>query len=87
MLAGTGSGITGAASTVARDRLSNNVLVLSTDKGKLAASSISVNSIQDIITSGGGGTPINHNLTPTQAVISDANGQVSAAYASNIEVR
>ena len=86
MLTGNGVAITGAASTVVRDNLLNDVLLVSNDKGKLAASSIRVNSINALIAGGGGGTPINHNLTPNKAVISDATGQVSTASVSNIEV-
>ena len=86
MLAGNGVAITGAASTVARDNRLHAVLIVSNDKGKLAASSIRDNRINALIAGGGGGTPINHNLTPNKAVMSDANGQVSTSSVSNTEV-
>ena len=52
MLVGNGFGITGAASTAARDNLPSNVALVSNDRGKIAASSLTVNSIQGIITGG-----------------------------------
>ena len=77
MLAGNGFGITGAASTVVRDNLTKNFVLVSNDKGKIAASSVPVSSIQDIV---------DLNLTPNKAVISDANGKVSTSSVSSIEV-
>ena len=77
MLAGNGFGITGAASTVVRDNLTKNFVLVSNDKGKIAASSVPVSSIQDIV---------DQNLTPNKAVISDANGKVSTSSVSSIEV-
>ena len=85
MLAGNGFGITGAASTVARDNLPSNVVLVSTDKGKIAASSLTVNSIQGIIT-GGATTIVDFNLAPNKAVISDSGGKVSASSASSLEI-
>ena len=85
MLAGNGFGITGAASTVARDNLTSNVVLVSNGRGKIAASSLTVNSIQGIIT-GGATTIIDYNLTPNKAVISDATGKVSTSSVSYIEV-
>ena len=83
MLAGKGFGITGAASTVARDNLPSNVVLVSNDRGKTAASLLTVNSIQGIIT-GGATTIIDYNLTPNKAVVSDANGKVTTSSASYI---
>ena len=77
MLAGNGFGITGAASTVVRDNLTKNFVLVSNDKGNNAASSVPVSSIQDIV---------DQNLTPNKAVISDANGKVSTSSVSSIEV-
>ena len=85
MLAGNGFGITGAASTVAHDNITSNAVLVSNGRGKLAASSLTVNSIQGIIT-GGATTIIDYNLTPNKAVISDATGKVSTASVSDIEV-
>ena len=85
MLAGNGFGITGAASTVARDNIPKNVVLVSNDRGKIAASSLTVNSIQGIIT-GGATTIIDYNLTPNKAVISDASGKVSTSLVSYMEV-
>jgi len=85
MLAGNGFGITGAASTVARDNLPSNVVLVSNDRGKIAASSLTVNSIQGIIT-GGATTIVDYNLAPNKAVISDANGKVSTSSASDLEI-
>ena len=48
MLAGTGSSITGAASTVARDNLTKNVILVSNSKGKIAASSVSIDALQGV---------------------------------------
>ena len=62
MLAGNGIGITGAASTVVRDNLTKNVILVSNDKGKIAASSVTLDSI---VNGGGGGTTVpDYNLTP-----------------------
>ena len=49
MLAGSGFNITGAASTVTRVNLPSNVVLVSNDRGKIAASSLTVDSIQGII--------------------------------------
>ena len=85
MLAGNGFGITGAASTVARDNIPKNVVVVSHGRGNIAASSLTVNSIQGIIT-GGATTIIDYNLTPNKAVVSYANGKVATSSASYIEI-
>ena len=55
MLAGRGIGITGAASTVVRDHLTKNVILVSNDTGNIAASSVTIDSI---VNSGGGGTTV-----------------------------
>ena len=47
MLAGSGFNITGAASTVTRVNLPSNVVLVSNDRGKIAASSLTVDSIQE----------------------------------------
>ena len=66
MLAGSGIGITGAASTVVRDNLTKNVILVSSDKGKIATSSVTIDSIGN---SGGGGTTVpDYNLTPNKVV-------------------
>jgi len=85
MLAGSGIGITGAASTVVRDNLAKNVVLVSNDKGKIAASPLSINSFQSVVT-GGATTITDYDLTPNKVVISDAAGKVSTSAVSNIEV-
>ena len=85
MLAGNGSAITGAASTVARDNLPKNVVIVSNDKGKIAASTLSVSQIQGVIT-GGATTIIDYNLTPNKAIISSADGKVTTSTVTNIEL-
>ena len=85
MLAGNGFGITGAASTVARDNLPSNAVLVSNNRGKLAASSLTVNTVQGIRT-GGATCIVDCNLAPNKAVISDANGKVSTSSASNLEI-
>jgi Cu/Ag efflux protein CusF len=85
MLAGTAGVITGAASTVARDNLPKNVVVVSNDKGKIAGSSLSLNAIQGVII-GGATTITDYNLTPNKVVISNADGKVATSSVSDIEV-
>ena len=85
MLAGNGSAITGAASTVARDNLPQNVVIVSNDKGKTAAASLSGNEMQGIITSGAT-TIIDYNLTPNKAVISSVDGKVATSTVTNVEL-
>ena len=75
MLAGNGLGITGATSTVARDNLPKNIIVVSNDKGKIAASPISMHELQTSI-SGGATTIIDNDLIPNQVVIPNADGKV-----------
>ena len=85
MLAGSRSAITGAASTVVRDNLNKNVVLVSSNKGKIAASNVSISSLQRVIT--GGATPIiDENLTPHKVVISDADGKIGTSSVSRIEV-
>ena len=85
MLACNGLGITGAASTVARGNLPKNIIVVSNDKGKIAASPISIHELQTSI-SGGATTIINNDLTPNKVVISNADGKVSTSSVSSREV-
>ena len=85
MLARSGSSITGAASTVVRDNLPNNVVLLSNNKGKLAASPLSISQLQGGIT-GGATTITDYNLTPNKVVVSDAYGKINTSSVSNIEV-
>ena len=66
MLAGSGSWMTGAASTVVRNSLNKNVVLVSSSKGKIAASNVSLSSLQRIIT-GGATTIIDYNLTTKQS--------------------
>ena len=84
MLAGNGSVITGGASTVIRDNLPKNVVLVSNDKGKISASTLSVNQIQGVI-SGGATTIIDYNLTANKALISSAEGKVGTSTVTNIE--
>jgi hypothetical protein len=46
MLAGTGSSITGSASTVVRYNLTKNVILVSNSRGNIAASSVSIDALQ-----------------------------------------
>ena len=85
MLAGNSSSITGAASTVVRDNLNKNVVLVSNNKGKIAASNVSLSSLQGVIT-GGATTIIDYNLTPNKVVVSNADGKISTSSVSNIEV-
>ena len=48
----SGSTITGAASTIVRDNLPSNVVLVSNEDGKVASSSLSINGIQGIIQGG-----------------------------------
>ena len=64
MLAGSGSVITGGASTVTRDNIPRNVAFVSNDKGNISASTVSVCQIQGVI-SGGATTIIEYTLTAT----------------------
>ena len=66
MLAGNGGAITGAASTIVRDNISKHVVVVTNNNGKIAASSLTVSSIQGVIT-GGATTVVGFNLTPKQS--------------------
>ena len=84
-MAGKWFGITGAASTVARDNIQSNVVLVSNKRGNIAASSLTVNSIQGTIT-GGATTIVDYNLAPNKAVISDANGKVSTSSGSDLEI-
>ena len=85
MLAGSGIGITGAASTVVRDNLTKNVVLISNDKGKIAPSSLSINQLQGTIV-GGATTITDYDLTPNKVVISDSDGKIGTSSVSNIEV-
>ena len=75
MLVGSGIGITGAASTVVRDNLAKNVILVSNNKGKIAASTLSINNFQPIVT-GGATTITDYILTANKVVISDDNGKM-----------
>ena len=81
----SGSTITGAASTIVKDNLPSNVVLISNEDGKVASSSLSINGTQGII-QGGATTITDNNLTPNEVVISDGAGKVSASTISNIEV-
>ena len=85
MLAGNGIGRTGVASTVVRDNLNKNVVLVSNSKGKIAASNVSISSLQRVIT-GGATTIIDYDLTPNKVVVSDVDGKVTATSISHIEV-
>ena len=77
MLAGSGLSITGAASTVVRDDLPKNIVVISDNAGKISHSSVSIDDLQTI----SGGT-----LTPNKVVTSDSNGKLVASAISTTEV-
>ena len=77
MLVGSGLSITGAASTVVRDDLPANIVVISDSAGKISHSSVSIDDLQTI----SGGT-----LTPNKVVISDSNGKFSTSAISTTEV-
>ena len=77
MLVGSGLSITGAASTVVRDDLPKNIVVISDNAGKISHSSVSIDDLQTI----SGGT-----LTPNKVVISDSNGKFSTSAISTTEV-
>ena len=81
----SGSTITGAASTIVKDKLPSHLVLVSNEDGKVASSSLSINGIQGII-QGGASTIADNNLTPNEVVISDGAGKVSASTISNIEV-
>ena len=66
MLAGSGSSITGAASTVVRDNLNKNVVLVSNNKRKIAASNVSLSSLQSVIT-GGETTIIDYDFNTKQS--------------------
>ena len=85
MLACSCSSSAGAASTVVRDSLNTNVVLVSNNKGKVAASQVSINQLQGVI-SGGATTIIAYNLTPNKVVVSDADVKISTSSVSNIEV-
>ena len=84
-MAGNGIGITGAASTVVRENLTNNVVLVTNNKGQIAASPLSISQLQGVIT-GGATTIIDYNLTPNKVVVSDVDGKISTSSVSNIEV-
>ena len=77
MLVGSGLSITGAASTVVRDDLPKNIVVISDNAGKISHSSVSIDDLQTI----SGGT-----LTPNKVVTSDSNGKLTASAISTTEV-
>ena len=82
MLAGSSSSITGAASTVVRDNLNKDVVLVSSNTRKIAASNVSLSQLQGVIT--GGATPIlDKNLTPNKVVISDAEGKIGTSSVSH----
>ena len=81
----SGSTITGAASTIVKDNLPSNVVLVSNEDGKVASSSLSLNNLQGVII-GGATTITDANLTPNKVVISDGSGKVSTSQVSNIEV-
>ena len=81
----SGSTITGAASTIVRDNLPSNVVLVSNEDGKVASSSLSLNNLQGVII-GGATTITENNLTPNKVVISNGSGKVSTSQVSNIEV-
>ena len=82
-MAGSGSSITGAASTVVRDNLTKSVVLVSSNKGNIAASPLSISQLQSVIT-GGATTIIDYNLTPNTVVVSDADRKISTSSVSNI---
>ena len=55
----SGSTITGAASTIVRDNLPSNVILISNEDGKVASSSLGINGIQGVVV--GGATTITDN--------------------------
>ena len=81
MLAGSGSSITGAASTVVRDNLAKNVVLVSNNKGDIAASPLSTSQLPSVLT-GGATTIIDYNLTTSKVVVSDADGKISTSSVS-----
>ena len=85
LLADSGSSITGAASTVVHANLTKNIVLVSNDKGKIAASPLSISQLQGVIT-GGATTITAYNLTPNKAVVSAACGKINTSSVSNIEV-
>ena len=64
---------------------SKNVLLVSNNKGKIAASTLTINNFQPIVT-GGATTITDYTLTANNVVISDAIGQIGTSSVSNIEV-
>ena len=52
-------------------------------KGKIAASNVSLSSLQGVIT-GGATTIIDYNLTPNKVTVSDADGKINTLSISNI---
>ena len=58
---------------------------MSNNEGKIAASNVSLSSLQSVIT-GGATTIIDYNLTANKVVVADANGKTSTSSISNIEV-
>ena len=79
----SGSTITGAASTIIRDNLLSNVVLVSVEDGKVASFSLSINGIQGII-QGCATTITDETLTRNKVVISDNAGKVSVSQVSNI---
>ena len=62
-----------------------NVVLISSTKGEVATSNVSLSSLQSVIT-GGATTIIDYNLTPNKVVVSDADSKVMASSMSRIEV-
>ena len=83
MLAGSGIGITGGASTAVRDNLDKSVVLVSNNKGTIAACNVSLSSLQSVIT-GGASTITDYNLAPNKVAVSNA--EISTSSVSNIEV-
>ena len=79
------STITGGASSIVKDNLDPNVILVSNEDGKVASYSLSINGIQGIVV-GGATTITDNNLTPNKVVISDGSGKVSTSQVSDIEV-
>ena len=74
-ISGSGSSITGAASTVARDNLTKNDALVSNNEGNAATLTLSVSQLQGVITSGA--TIItDYNVTPNKVVVSYADGKI-----------
>ena len=85
MQAGFASAITGAASTVVRDNLTKNVVLISNDNGKIAPSAVSISQLQGVI-NGGASSIVDYDLIANKVVISDAEGKITTSLVTNIEV-